>query len=245
MKKKVGLIVVMLAVALGVVAGQLKKPVISNTPTPVAFSKITVTKPGNGVTLQKWGCAPNSVIWSYEHVSKNLNIVLTDLVAGTKFTLFTNVAPNHNSTSQGTTGSGQSDMVVIPANHPVAGHQYKITVATVDGVVSGDSTPFQIADPWKVVKPAAGEVWTKGQTYQINLTPAFMVCGASNLVVKLKHIPSGNGGVFPIATTSSQYNQWSYTVPTNLGYSGNQFKIVITAMPSGEVVAKSDLFTIN
>jgi hypothetical protein len=250
MKKTVvfGLIVLLLAAWVG--ATVVKNPG-NAIPHVQAAPALAVNTPRTNPGLRKW--MANMVTWSFTNVTQNINVTLTDLTTGNTYPLAGNVPTAHNGSSynlannMGFTGSGGTDPVAVPVNLPFAGHQFKVTVATMDGKLSADSIPFTIVNPFSIATPAAGAVWLKGHMYNIATNPPGMspTFGTGNLIVTLKATLQGSGGVFPVATTNWQYTQWAYTVPTNFGYSGNQFKIIITAQQTGEVFAESGLFTIN
>jgi hypothetical protein len=229
---------------------------VTPVPKPTTVASLTVTRPTTAAGMQKWGCACNQVQWQFVNVFTNLNIVLTDLTTGTTHVLGHNISPSLNGTlipthtgmNTGNTGAGGSATYTIPYGLPYAGHQFKITVETMDGKVKGDSSPFAITNPYKIIQPALNDVWVRGKTYQINMTPTGGgVCGSGQFIIFMKDMTPASGGVdYPITTASFQTHTWTYTVPyIDAKYVGNQFKVMITAQQNGEKFAESDLFTVQ
>jgi hypothetical protein len=258
-KMKKTLLFVLLALLVpGLSWGQIKQAnnAVTPLPKPTMTASLTVIKPSTAAGMQKWGCACNQVQWQFVNVFANLNIVLVDLTAGATYVIGHNISPWLNGTcaptgtvmNKGNTGAGGSAICAIPYSLPYAGHQFKVTVETVDGKVKGDSGPFAIANPYKIIKPALNDVWVRGKTYQIDLTPASgNVCGSGQFNIFMKDMTPGSGGaIFSIVMASSQGHTWSYTVPfIDSKLVGNQFKVMITAQQTGEQFAESDLFTVQ
>ena len=95
----------------------------------------------------------------------------------------------------------------------------------------------------KVQTPNGGETWVKGG---IGIVTWTTVNVSQNVNIILKATTVVNGGEFPIATNvAPNAGKVVYGVPTNIGYDGKVFKVIISTVDGKVKDESDDTFTVR